>query len=292
MLQRIIGEDIKVEMHLDPALPSVEADRTQLEQVLVNLIANARDAMPTGGRLTITTSAVELLTSLHLRGFVVPPGKYAVLTIADTGLGMDESTVERVFEPFFTTKELGKGTGLGLATVYGAVKQAGGYIAVSSRRGFGSTFTIYLPASEKQAAASATALTDSEAAAGTETILLVEDEAEVRATAREALRLYGYTVLEAENGRAALECCRAYHGNIDLVLTDVVMPEMSGRELGERLKAEYPELPVIYMSGYTDDAVIRHGVLRSGSNFIQKPFSPATLTQAVRGALDRAVVTN
>jgi CheY-like chemotaxis protein len=286
MLRRLIGEDIDLACVLDPDLGHIRADPGQMEQVLVNLVVNSRDAMPTGGKVTIETNNVKLdatYTRLHPE---ITPGKYVTLAVTDTGCGMDESVKARIFEPFFTTKEPGKGTGLGLATVYGIVKQSGGSISVYSEPNKGTTFKIYLPRIEETAslAAASSLLVPPK---GKETLLLAEDEEGVRALARHALQALGYTVVEATNGREALELCKQYAGVLHLLITDVVMPLMGGRELAQQARAVRPHLKVLYISGYTDDAIVRHGVLEAGMPFLSKPFTPAILAAKIREILDQ-----
>jgi CheY-like chemotaxis protein len=261
-------------------------DPGQLEQVLVNLAVNARDAMPTGGTLTIESSQMEFDAEYVRTHQVAVPGRYGLLAVTDTGIGMDEEVRARIFEPFFTTKEPGKGTGLGLATVYGIVKQNGGFIWVYSEPGLGSTFKVYLPLTEQLSIVPERSVAHApESLAGTETILLVEDSPAVRAAARDALSRYGYAVLEAPNARRALYLASQHKGPIHLLLTDVVMPETSGSELAGRMAAIRPGTRVLFMSGYTDDAIVRHGVLASGIAYLQKPFTPATLALKVREVL-------
>ena len=286
MLARLIGEDIELQTILEPTLGSVKADPSQIEQVLMNLVINARDAMPGGGRLTIETQNVYLDANYSGRHIAVEPGPYVLLAVSDTGAGMDSVTQARIFEPFFTTKEQGKGTGLGLSTVYGIVKQSGGSIWVYSELGEGTTFKIYLPRVDEIVPEYMRPDTGSQAARGTETILLAEDDELVRNLAREILEESGYTVLEAPNGGAALLLCEQQKAEIDLLLTDVVMPEMSGRQLAERLVEIRPRMKVVYMSGYTADAVLRRGALEDETKFIQKPFTPDALTSKVREILD------
>ena len=288
MLGRLIGEDIDLSVVAADGLGRVKADPGQLEQVIVNLVVNARDAMPEGGRLTIETADVELDAAFASRHVTVPAGPYVMLAVTDTGEGMDEQTRSRVFEPFFTTKGPGKGTGLGLATVYGIVKQSGGDIQLSSERGRGTSFKIYLPRVAEQASEPGpTRPATAPVPRGDETVLLVEDEPEVRDLAREILEASGYTVLQACDPQDALLMAERHAGPIRLLLTDVIMPRQSGRALAERLRPLRPELQVLYMSGYTNEAIVRHGVLEPDTMFIQKPFTPAALGHKVRDALDR-----
>jgi two-component system, cell cycle sensor histidine kinase and response regulator CckA len=287
MLSRLIGPDIAVEVRAPDEPANVRADRSQLSQVLVNLVLNARDAMGARGRLSLTTEriAIEPDQRLHPPGVRMVPGRYVRLIVGDTGHGMDPATRARVFEPFFTTKPAGQGSGLGLATVYGIVKQSGGYIWAYSEPGQGTSFKIYLP----EFAGPATELPPVAAPVsprGAERILIVEDEGAVRRMAGRALAAQGYAVLEAENGADALEVLARADGPVDLVLTDVVMPILNGRELAERLAAERPRLRVLFMSGYTDDDVVRRGLLDPGAPFLQKPFVPADLARKVREVLD------
>ena len=286
MLRRLLGEDVALVTHLAADLGPVSADPGQLEQVLLNLAVNARDAMPQGGRLTIETANVFLTEEYAERHHRLPPGPYVLLAVSDTGVGMDEITQKHLFEPFFTTKEVGKGTGLGLATVYGIVKQSGGYIWVYSEPGRGTTLKVYLPRVPGAAEPLPVAVESPELRRGTETVLLVEDAAPVRSLARKGLESYGYQVLEAADGPAALELSARHPRGIDILVTDVVMPGMSGRELAERLAPARPGMRVLYTSGYTDDAMVHQGVLRSGVAFLQKPFVPETLARKVREVLD------
>ena len=287
MLQRLIGEDIDLLMVLEPSLGQIKADPGQIEQVILNLTVNARDAMPQGGKLTIETANVYLDDKYARRHTAIQPGHYVMLAVSDNGCGIDAEIQLRMFEPFFTTKEQGKGTGLGLSTVYGIVKQSDGNIWVYSEVGKGTTFKVYLPRVDEGAQEYKRSAETEEALQGTETILLAEDEDIVRKLARQVLEMYGYQVLEAVNGGAALLICERYKEPIHLLITDVVMPEMSGRELAERRSQLCPEMRVLFMSGYTDDAIVHQGVLDAGANFIQKPFSPDALAGKVREVLDR-----
>ena len=286
MLGRLIGEDIALVTSPSLELGRVKADRGQIEQVVMNLAVNARDAMPQGGRLIIETENVDLDAEYVRRHVGARPGPHVMLAVSDSGVGIPREIERHIFEPFFTTKEPGKGTGLGLATVYGIVKQSGGYIECDSEPGRGTTFRIYLPRVDVPAPGVERLGRPADAAGGTETILLVEDEEGVRELARDILRATGYTVIEARDGAEALLLSERHQGPLDLLLTDVVMPRMSGRELAERLTSLRPDLSVLYMSGYTDDAVIRHGVLGAGTAFLQKPFTPAILVGRVRETLD------
>jgi PAS domain S-box-containing protein len=289
MLQRLIGEDIDLRIQLAAELGKVKADPNQLEQVLMNLVVNARDAMPKGGKLTIETSNVHLGEEFADSHMSVPPGDYVMLAVSDSGCGMDAQTQARIFEPFFTTKEVGKGTGLGLATVYGIVKQSEGSIWVYSEVGCGTTFKIYLPFVDGGVPEAVAGIEVDELLRGTETVLLVEDEEVVREMATEILRDCGYHVLEAHHPKEALTLAAEYEGEIHLMLTDVVMPLMSGRELAEQLRPLRPDMKVLYMSGYTDDAIVHHGVLEKGTAFIAKPFSIDSLALKLRETLDAAV---
>ncbi|MEN3334596.1 MAG: hypothetical protein V7641_3961 [Blastocatellia bacterium] len=286
MLQRLIGEDIELRTVLDPKLGNIKADPGQIEQVIMNLAVNARDAMPQGGKLTIETANVAFDEEYVVRHIAVTPGAYIMLAVSDNGTGMDAETQARIFEPFFTTKEVGKGTGLGLSTVYGIIKQSGGHIWVYSEPGRGTTFKIYLTRVGEDAQEYKQVDEQAEKLRGTETILLAEDEEIVRELTREVLEMYGYRVLETPNGGAALLLCERYEGPIDLLITDVIMPEMSGRELANRLAQLRPEMAALYMSGYTDDAIVHHGILESDIAFLQKPFTPNALARKVREILD------
>lgn len=291
MLHRLIGEHIELVTTLKPGLGQVKADPGQFEQVIVNLVVNARDAMPEGGKLNITTANATLDQAYcHSHGASIQPGRYVVLSVADTGIGMDAQTQTHIFEPFFTTKEQGKGTGLGLATVYGVVKQSGGYIWVYSEVGKGTTFKIYLPRVDEPVEPLGVEHGKTELLQGSETILLAEDAESLRKLTCTFLQNNGYTVLPATNAAEAIEMAAGTHdGPIDLLLTDVVMPGMSGRELADHLAITRPEMRVLYMSGYTDDAIVHRGVLEPGTLFIEKPFSQEALLRKVREALDQAV---
>jgi two-component system cell cycle sensor histidine kinase/response regulator CckA len=287
MLRRLIGEDIDLVTVCGGGLGRVKADRGQVEQVILNLALNARDAMPRGGKLTLETANVVLDETYARTHMGVTPGRYVMLAVSDAGCGMDAETQAHIFEPFFTTKEQGKGTGLGLATVYGIVKQSGGHIWVYSELGRSTTFKIYLPRvdgeTEEPAAREKEPMVTAQ---GSETILLVEDEAEVRSLVRGVLESKGYTVLEARDGARALQLAAQHQGPIHLLLTDVVMPEMSGRELAERLETVHRGTKLLYMSGYTDNAIVHHGVLEPGTALLQKPFAPDALARKVREVLD------
>ncbi len=283
MLRRLIGEDIAVIARLDPQSGSVFADPGQLEQVVINLAVNARDAMLGGGTLTIETSKV-VVDERSADEHEAMRGRYVCLTVSDTGCGMSPEVEERIFEPFFTTKPAGQGTGLGLSTVYGIVRQSGGHIVVDSEPGQGTSFRVYLPTAEVPESALPAIPERSACPCGTETVLLVEDEDAVRALARRILERQGYTVLDACNGRDAVAVA-ARAGRIDLVLTDVVMPEMNGRALAEALAVARPSLPVLYMSGYTDDEIVRRGLLDTSNGLLPKPFTADSLARAVRAAL-------
>ncbi len=285
LLKRLIGEDIQLTFVPGVGLGQVKADPGQLEQVIVNLAVNARDAMPRGGRLTIETANVELSQEQARRDKDLRPGSYVMLAVSDTGIGMSQETKRRLFEPFFTTKEPGKGTGLGLATVYGIVKQSGGAVWVYSEPEAGATFKVYLPRVDEDAEVQKV-VAEPAPPRGSETVLLAEDDDELRDLAREILETYGYRVLAAGTPAEALLIAEQHVGAIDLLLTDVVMPQMSGRRLVERLAAVLPAIRVLYMSGYTDDAIVHHGVLDPGTPFLQKPFMPEVLAGKVREVLD------
>jgi nitrogen-specific signal transduction histidine kinase len=291
LLRRLVSEEIEVVTALAHDVPAVRADPTSLEQVLVNLAVNARDAMPNGGRLTIETSPAHLDAAFAASHVPMAPGHYVRLTVADTGVGMDEATRGRIFEPFFTTKEQGKGVGLGLATVYGIVKQNGGYIWVDSERGRGAVFTIYLPLAEITPSvrrADGSSVVDTRRR-GWETVLLVEDEDAVRTLAREVLRRHGYVVLEARHGVDALRVAERHPDEIHLLVSDLVMPHMSGSDLAKRLSAGRPKMKVLFMSGYADRVV--HRDVTQGVAFVQKPFTPETFARKVRSVLDATAPT-
>jgi signal transduction histidine kinase len=287
MLRRLLGEDIEIVTHYARTLSRVKVDSSQIDQVLLNLVINARDAMPNGGKLTIETKDVELDESYTSEHFGVARGPHVMLAVSDTGVGMDPQTQARIFEPFFTTKDIGKGTGLGLSTVFGIVKQSGGHIWVYSEPGGGSTFKIYFPALEIEADESEPPEpVEPVTLHGTETILLVEDQDEVRRVAQAILRRYGYHVIEARNAGEALLTCERHPRTIHLLLTDVVMPQLSGRELAERVAALRPTMKVLYMSGYTENVIVHHGILDSGIAYLQKPIVPELLARRVREVLD------
>jgi CheY-like chemotaxis protein len=264
---------------------SVKADPGQIEQVLLNPAVNARDAMPNGGRLAIEAQNVELDETYKQEHEPVMPGQYVMLAVGDTGCGMDRDTRERIFDPFFTTKELGKGTGLGLATVYGIVKQSGGYIWVYTELGKGTIFKVYLPRVEQSAQKAGPSETPLASTRGCETILLAEDSESLREMAREYLESVGYTVLEASSGAEALQKAKEFEGTIHLLLTDIVMPEMSGPELAHQMESMRPGIKVIFTSGYTDDVIARQGVLDPTVAFIQKPYRPKALARKIREVL-------
>jgi CheY-like chemotaxis protein len=284
MLRRLIGEDIDLLTITEPGLGQVNADRGQMEQMVINLIVNARDAMPDGGKLTLQTSNVTLGGEYALKHVPAVAGEYVMVSVSDTGCGMDAETQARIFEPFFTTKAAGKGTGLGLSTVYGIVKQSGGNIWSYSEVNQGTTFKIYLPRMDGSHSGHIDQPSAS-VARGTETILLVEDEEQVRQIAEQILISQGYHVLSAANGELALALAANSQAEIHLLITDVVMPQMSGRVLAERLSSLRPKMAVLYMSGYTDDAVVRHGLLGEQLEFIQKPFTADALARKVRSVI-------
>jgi PAS domain S-box-containing protein len=286
MLQRIVGEDIEFRVLLANDLGTVRADPGQIEQVIMNLVINSRDAMPSGGTLTFETANVELDAEYADQHFPVTAGQYVMLAVSDTGVGMDAATRAKIFEPFFTTKPKGKGTGLGLATAYGIVKQSGGYIWAYSEVGQGTTFKVYLPRVDEVPAVAVSVAGENGTLSGTETILVVEDEKIVQGVTRRILEARGYQVLAADGGPQALTIAEEHPGPIPLLITDVVMPEMSGRDLASRLLEIRPATRVIYVSGYTDDMIVQHGVLEPGVQFLQKPFTPRALAKKVRTVLD------
>ena len=289
MLRRVVGEAVELRTHLTPRLWPVKADRGQIDQVILNLAVNARDAMPRGGRLAIETANVDLDETYTQYHVPLRAGEYVRLSASDTGTGMTPEVQAHIFEPFYTTKPPGKGTGLGLATVYGIVKQSGGYIWVYSEPGQGTTFKIYLPREAGGVPAAAPPARPLAAPGGTEHILVVEDDAQIRSLIRGVLDASGYTVLEARRGEDALRLSEQHAGALHLLLTDVVMPGMSGRELAQRLAAHHPGMKVLFMSGYTDQVVVEQGMIEARAPFLQKPFSPEALRRKLREMLDPAV---
>jgi len=287
MLARLVGEDVEICVNLQAKSAAVFADPHQLEQVIMNLAVNARDAMPGGGQLRIETSVREPSPSDSLLHPDVPPGRFVVLTVSDNGVGMDQDTRARIFEPFFTTKGVGQGTGLGLSMIQGIVEQSRGYIEVDSEPGQGAAFRICLPAAEELPDAPTTGVSHAELR-GKATVLVVEDQAEVRRYAVDALKTYGYHVIQAESAAQAFLLCDREPERIELVVTDVIMPNVGGRELADRLAEHWPGIKVLFMSGYAGDAAMRHGVLRKGAEFLQKPFSPEQLAGKVREMLATA----
>jgi two-component system, cell cycle sensor histidine kinase and response regulator CckA len=286
MLPRLIGEDIRVSVNLGPEIGSVKADAGQIEQVVMNLAVNARDAMPGGGKLVVETANMELDEAYARQHPGAKPGRYVMLAVTDSGMGMSSETLAHIFEPFFTTKEVGKGTGLGLATVYGVVKQSGGYIWVSSEIGKGASFQIFLPRVEGSVTPNVARTAPEENSQGTETVLLVEDADALRKLARSFLVDHGFEVITASNGEEAAEVAMNHHGHIDLLLTDVVMPGMNGRLLADRLLSKRPGLKVVFISGYTDSFIAGHGVLEPGTHLLHKPFTEDALIRKIREVLD------
>lgn len=286
MLKRLIGEDVELITLVGKNVARIQADPGQLSQVLMNLVVNARDAMPDGGTITIETRNVNLDEQYARQHVSVRPGPYVMLSVSDTGIGMDAETKKQIFEPFFTTKEVGKGTGLGLSTVYGIVKQSNGNVWVYSELGKGTAFKIYLPQFEEPNSVSLEPQPAASFSWGSETILIVEDEDMVRSLSREVLESCGYTVIVASNGVEALTVCEQHKDQIHLLITDIVMPQMGGRELAEKLSVAYPKVRVLFTSGYTDDAIVRHGIIEDDANFIQKPFNLDDLARKVRELLD------
>jgi CheY-like chemotaxis protein len=287
MLFRLIGEDIEFHCERGAGLWPIKADPGQLEQVVMNLVVNARDAMPTGGKLTIETANVPLDDWYLAQHPYARRGDHVLLAVSDSGCGMDAATKARIFEPFFTTKSPDKGTGLGLATVFGIVKQSGGHIEAYSEVGIGTTFKVYLPRHVEKTAAVTSSPLVTVVAPGTETVLLAEDEESVRVLTRMILESHGYKVLVAKNGMEAVQICATFTGPIHLLATDVVMPNLNGRQTAEHLTALRPEMKVLFLSGYTDDAIVRHGVLQANVPFLQKPFSANALAMKVREILKK-----
>jgi len=286
LLRPLIGENIELHTRLAADLGRTRADAGQIEQVIMNLVVNSKDALPKGGKITIQTANANLgHDELRREYSYIQPGPYVMLSVSDTGQGMDKETQARIFEPFFTTKEKGKGTGLGLSTVYGIIKQSGGYVLVQSEPNQGTTFRIYLPRVEDAAEPLSPARVSRSQTGGSETVLLVEDEESVRQLVRETLEAKGYKILEADNGEAALRIVAQHSDVIHMLITDVVMPGMSGRELSARLCASHPQTKVLYLSGYTEDAIVHEGVLEPGSAFLQKPFTLQMLSRKVREVL-------
>jgi two-component system cell cycle sensor histidine kinase/response regulator CckA len=285
MLRRLIGEDVEMTTSLAPGLGSVRVDPGQIEQVLMNLAVNARDAMPNGGRLTIETRNADLGPDFAARHPPTPVGRYVMLAVSDAGMGMDAETQSHLFEPFFTTKEVGKGTGLGLSSAYGIVKQSEGYIWCDSEVGVGTTFKVYLPRVDEELA-TGRKRTAAPLVRGTETLLLIEDDPALRGLLCETLQDGGYTVLVADGGAEALEIAEEYSGAIQLIVTDVIMPGLTGRQAAERIKSARSEVEILFISGYTDEAIAKHGVLEPGARFLSKPFTPDELLRKVREALD------
>ena len=287
MIKHLIGEDIEIKTILTPELGRIKADQGQIEQVIMNLVINARDAMPGGGKITIETASIHLDEAYACEhGVELKPGPHVMLGISDTGIGMDKKTKSHIFEPFFTTKEKGGGTGLGLSTIYGIVKQTEGWIWVYSEPGQGTTFKVYLPEVVSKAEPGKSVLVPFKVLDGSETVLVVEDDKTILNLTRKILKLYGYNVLVAQDWEDALKVSEAHKDPIHLMLTDVVMPGMNGRELAERITLLYPKTKVLFMSGYTDDAISHLGVLEPGMEFIEKPFSPESLALKVRKVLD------
>jgi two-component system cell cycle sensor histidine kinase/response regulator CckA len=286
MLTRLVGENIDLSFVPGADLGAVRVDPSQIEQVLLNLVVNARDAMPAGGKLTVETSAVVLDERYADAHYGIDPGEYVLLAVSDTGIGMDSATRARIFEPFFTTKERGKGTGLGLSTVFGIVKQSGGTIWVYSEPGHGTTFKVYLPRLGAVPWTMPPAALPSVNTRGSETVLLAEDDVQVRDLVSATLRRNGYRVLEAGNGNEALALAEQYHGGIDVLLSDIVMPGMGGRQLWEKLLPRRPKMKVLFMSGYTDDAIVHYGVQKSELAFISKPIVPRLLLHKLREVLE------
>ncbi len=289
MLTRLIGADIEVITNLQPGLPPVKVDPGQIEQILMNLVVNARDAMPTGGRLTIQTSKAELSSQQSRQHPAHQGSPHIIMSVGDTGTGMSDATKTHIFEPFFTTKEVGKGTGLGLATVFGIVQQSGGFIEVDSELGRGTTFKIYFPQSDEAPSLKSISHVQANMPRGKETILVVEDDPNLRKLARVILEANGYKVLSAEHGEEAFQACTEYQDIIHLLCTDVVMPKMGGRQLADLLTPIRPDMKVLFVSGYTDETVVRHGIQEGRMNFLRKPFTPLVLARTIRELLDAPV---
>jgi CheY-like chemotaxis protein len=289
MIRRLLREDIAIVLNLDASLGKIQADPYQIEQVVMNLVVNAKDAMPNGGWLTIQTSVQEFHSGSQLEDVPIEKGRYIKLAVTDTGLGMDDLTRLKIFEPFFTTKEVGKGSGLGLSSVYGIIKQSGGYIFVSSRPNSGSTFSIYLPELsvhlKPESVQEQPVATLQNAPAGSHTILLVDDNAPVRSALGALLNLQGYNVFEASNGSEAMELCSDHGMKVDLLITDMVMPLIGGHELSEKLGARYPHLKTLYMSGYAEDTVLREALSDHSSAFLQKPVSMKMFLEKIQSLL-------
>ncbi len=286
MLPRLIGEDIELVFVPGEKLGRIKADPVQIEQILMNLVANARDAMPKGGKLVVETASVRLDDAYVQEHSIVPPGDYVLLTVGDSGLGIEPEHMPHIFEPFYTTKEEGKGTGLGLATVYGIVKQNSGFIWVYSEPGMGTTFKIYLPRARQAKLVLQSTPSAEGCPRGCETLLLAEDEAAVRQSTREFLSMNGYVVLEAKNGTEALALAKSYKGNIDLLIADVVMPQMGGAKLAAELASDRPKMRVLFVSGYAETTFQRHGAIDVTARFLQKPFSLKTLARKIREVID------
>lgn len=285
MLGRVIREDVVLELHTDSLIKNIMADSVQIEQILMNLTINARDAMPNGGKVIIETSDIELEGEYLVSHENVKTGSYVVLSVSDTGIGMSREVQEKIFEPFFTTKGIGKGTGLGLSTVYGIVKQHNGYIYVYSEVGRGTTFKVYLPVSSEDMQ-DREKMVHKPLVRGTETVMVVDDDPQIRRLVQAVLKPLGYLILEASSGEDALKIDDTYEKPIDVLLTDVIMPKMSGKELAHIFHARHPEAKVIFMSGYTDDVIAHHGVLNSGVTLLEKPISPIKLANKLREVID------
>jgi CheY-like chemotaxis protein len=285
MLNRLIGEDVELVLLLAQDLGAIKADPTQMDQIFLNLAVNARDAMPRGGKLTFKTENFSVYEAMTFKDFEIAPNQYVVLTVSDTGTGMDAETQARIFEPFFTTKSGGKGTGLGLATVYGIVKQSGGYVLCESTLDKGTSFRVFFP--RVQAQLEQTASKDGRTALprGSETILVAEDAESLRSLIHDFLSQLGYTVLQAANGSDAMYLAQNHKVPIDLLLTDIVMPGMSGRELAQNFVIKYPAAKVLYMSGYTDDTIVRHGIEEGAVALLTKPFTMEAIARKVREVL-------